>query len=69
MIFKNINLVELFIILTIIIILYILGSNLYDEYKYGIKLKKCTEKINKEMTDEENSLKILKIEECIKIIN
>ena len=67
--YKNINLVELSIIIIIIIILYILSSNLYNDYKYEIKLKECSEKINKNIPDEENSVKILKIEECINIIN
>ena len=65
--FKNINLVELFIIIIIIIILYILGSNLYNDHRYEIKLKECTEKINKNMSDEGKNLKKLKIEECINI--
>jgi len=67
--FKNINLVELFIIIIIIIILYILSSNLYNDHRYEIKLKECTEKINKIMSDEEKSVKMLKIEECINISN
>ena len=58
---------ELFIIIIIIIILYTLSSNLYNDYKYEIKLKECTEKINKNMSDEGKNLKKLKIEECINI--
>ena len=65
--FKNINLEELFIIIIIIIILYTLSSNLYNNYRYEIKLKECTEKINKNMSDEGKNLKKLKIEECINI--
>ena len=67
--YKNINLVELSIIIIIIIILYILSSNLYNDHRYEIKLKECTEKINKSMSDEEKSVKMLKIEECINISN
>lgn len=63
--YKNINLLEMFIIFIIFIILSVLSINLFKEYRYEIILRACIKETDMILKDEKENIKNLKIKECI----